>query len=334
MQVAVLGGGINGFCCAIQVKEKWPGAKVSIISDLYTPNTTGDGSAGLWGPYLMGDTPAGKVNEWSLGMHKFLKQIWISGDSGEAGVCLIPCVRLATGGNQLDVSWRDIVYGCRAMKQTELDAYSGTRSSKFTSGLHFVTYTSEPAKLLPYLEKRFRSSGGNVIKQKINDLEELIRNSNYDVFVNCVGLGALDLVNDKMVHSIRGQVSRVKADWIYYAILDESFNGNYIIPNLDSVVLGGTHQENNYNLNICPNDKSFIINGCQIHLPGLKHAQHLKDWVGLRPGRKQVRLEMEKTYNNKILIHNYGHGGCGVTLSWGCASEVVELLQKSMKSKL
>ena len=50
----------------------------------------------------------------------------------------------------------------------------------------------------------------------------------------------------------------------------------------------------------------------------------VEDLVGLRPGRMEVRLEREEK-NGKYLIHNYGHGGSGVTLSWGCADEVVEL---------
>ena len=55
------------------------------------------------------------------------------------------------------------------------------------------------------------------------------------------------------------------------------------------------------------------------------------EWVGLRPLRtKGVRLEMDpqlvdggRRWIN--VIHNYGHGGSGVTLSWGCAKEVVDL---------
>ncbi|MCY0909922.1 MAG: FAD-dependent oxidoreductase, partial [Sulfobacillus thermotolerans] len=48
--------------------------------------------------------------------------------------------------------------------------------------------------------------------------------------------------------------------------------------------------------------------------------------VGLRPFRQQnVRLEQEM---GTRIIHNYGHGGAGVTFSWGCALEVVELAQK------
>jgi len=93
----------------------------------------------------------------------------------------------------------------------------------------------------------------------------------------------------------------------------------------ESVVLGGTHQEKDYNKNICPVDKRFITDGCRRLLPGLTHAQHLFDWVGLRPGRLELRLESERR-GSKLLIHNYGHGGSGVTLAWGCADDVLHLL--------
>lgn len=70
---------------------------------------------------------------------------------------------------------------------------------------------------------------------------------------------------------------------------------------MDTVILGGTHQENNYNTNVCPRDKEFITSGCASILPGLQNAEHLFDWVGLRPGRRQVRLEMETTGNLRII---------------------------------
>ena len=38
----------------------------------------------------------------------------------------------------------------------------------------------------------------------------------------------------------------------------------------------------------------------------------------------QVRLELERRGSSRI-IHCYGHGGAGVTVSWGCAEEVAEL---------
>ena len=61
-------------------------------------------------------------------------------------------------------------------------------------------------------------------------------------------------------------------------------------------------------------------------MPGgqIINAEIIEDIVGLRPGRTEVRLEKE-LISGKTVIHNYGHGGSGVTLSWGCAEEVVEI---------
>ncbi len=63
-------------------------------------------------------------------------------------------------------------------------------------------------------------------------------------------------------------------------------------------------------------------------IPELENVNILEQLVGLRPGRTSVRLEKEFIFD-KPLIHNYGHGGSGVTLSWGCADDVVELANES-----
>ncbi|MGB0930912.1 MAG: FAD-dependent oxidoreductase [Chitinophagales bacterium] len=46
-------------------------------------------------------------------------------------------------------------------------------------------------------------------------------------------------------------------------------------------------------------------------------------YVGLRPYRSTIRLEREE---NQPIVHNYGHGGAGFTVSWGCANEVLQLV--------
>jgi D-amino-acid oxidase len=48
--------------------------------------------------------------------------------------------------------------------------------------------------------------------------------------------------------------------------------------------------------------------------------------AGLRPHRaKSYRLEPE-TLGTKFVVHNYGHGGAGITMSWGCAHEIVDIV--------
>lgn len=86
---------------------------------------------------------------------------------------------------------------------------------------------------------------------------------------------------------------------------------------------------NDYNTKVSPEDNNFIYSGTQKMLKSLKNASTIKEWVGLRPGREMVRLETEtikgtKDHKKTAIIHNYGHGGCGVTLCWGCADEVLE----------
>lgn len=72
------------------------------------------------------------------------------------------------------------------------------------------------------------------------------------------------------------------------------YNKHICLYSMDTVVLGGTHQENDFNTNVCPDDRKFIIDGCRQIVPPLEHATHLYDWVGLRPGRLSLRLEAEK----------------------------------------
>ena len=73
----------------------------------------------------------------------------------------------------------------------------------------------------------------------------------------------------------------------------------------------------------------MILTGCEILRPEAKGAKFLADWVGLRPGREAVRLEREKKKDGYgELIHNYGHGGSGITIFWGCARDVSGLVRE------
>lgn len=160
--------------------------------------------------------------------------------------------------------------------------------------------------------------------------------SEFDVIVNSSGIGAKYLVDDDNVFPIRGQIARVYAPWQFSAV---QVGGNYIIPNINCVILGGTKQKE-YNTEINPADTEFILAGCAGFVPALINAKVVKHQVGLRPGRTQVRLEMKLQKMGGRLVkvlHNYGHGGSGITLCIGCANEAVEIIQHALnqnKSKL
>ncbi|XP_055539831.1 D-aspartate oxidase isoform X1 [Wyeomyia smithii] len=343
-QIVVLGAGVNGLCAAVQLAEHYYGvANVTLISEQVTPDTTGDGSAGLWGPYYCGKTSDHKIVKWSTATHVFFHQLWKNGLAARVGVSLQPCTRLTTDPQGYpDPVWKDIVFGCEKLSQSELDRLSYEHGRRYTGGYHFATFTCEPSGLLPYLFNRFVNVGGKFVRARVDNVENILENRKVDLIVNCTGLGSLNMLGDKEVLSIRGQVARVCAPWVFEIILDDSDDGNYVIPNSETVILGGTHQMNDFNRNINKDDSKFIFDGCERMLPSLRNATKVSEWVGLRPGRSTVRLELERYVIGEQtvpIIHNYGHGGCGVTLCWGCGSEVVELCQrldltKSTRSKL
>jgi D-amino-acid oxidase len=83
------------------------------------------------------------------------------------------------------------------------------------------------------------------------------------------------------------------------------------------VVLGGTADDTRADRQ--PDDEvaARILQRCVAIEPRLAGLPVLEHRVGLRPARARVRLEREGT-----VVHNYGHGGAGVSISWGCAREV------------
>lgn len=71
----------------------------------------------------------------------------------------------------------------------------------------------------------------------------------------------------------------------------------------------------------------------QLKAPNLNDDQIIGYNVGLRPYRTSgIRIEKQRI-NSKTVIHNYGYGGSGLTLSWGGAQEAVALLDHESLSK-
>jgi len=164
------------------------------------------------------------------------------------------------------------------------------------------------------------------LQKKVKSLEELA--GQYDIVINCTGVEASSLVPDDKVRPVRGQVFRVNAPWIKHAVMAGS---HYILPNSDTVILGGTKQVGNWSREVNADDSRDIMDNCCDIYPSLRSAQIIREWVGLRPGREEVRIESEVINSNGFrdklhVVHNYGHGGSGVTLFWGCAQEVLVLV--------
>ena len=149
-----------------------------------------------------------------------------------------------------------------------------------------------------------------------------------DIVINCVGLGARELCGDEEIRPSRGQVILLDQDPGIGHFDQQPESLTYTIPRSDVTVLGGTSQIGDWGLDIRAEDTEAILQKVEALWPDLDRSKIVGSAVGLRPSRTEVRLVAE-TISGRPVIHNYGHGGAGVTLSWGCADEVARLVAQS-----
>ncbi|KAK3086315.1 hypothetical protein FSP39_016731 [Pinctada imbricata] len=155
----------------------------------------------------------------------------------------------------------------------------------------------------------------------------------YDVAVNCTGLGSRDLIGDKTIYPIRGQLVKVRAPWVKHFIFTE--DDTYFIQNEEFVICGGFRQRNDYNINNRKEDTEDILNRCQHLYPALKGCEVIGAWTGLRPSRSPLRVEIEtmKFPRGELkVVHNYGHGSNGITLSWGTSLDAADLVKSCLNT--
>jgi D-amino-acid oxidase len=177
---------------------------------------------------------------------------------------------------------------------------------------------------LDYLANRFVAAGGSIVTNvRFEKLEEI--DPKFDLVINCAGIGAHELVQDTDLEPHRGQVAIVpKIESLSCAIVCDDTPLMYAIPRTNDCVFGGTNEISN-NLAADPATTSRIVTECSRVL-GIEKPRVVGERVGLRPFRRSgVRLERDRLRNGRIVIHNYGHGGAGFTVSWGCAEKVFEL---------
>ena len=329
--VVVIGAGIVGLSTALRIVEEYDNVNIVVIADTFLNQTTSYGSGGLWEPYQIAGTPDEKINQWGKKAFDHFLSIYHSADCAKAGVQLLQAYQLLKANENVPVpSWSDIVFNFQELDNNDLKKMN--LSDKFSKGYTFGTLVIEQKSYLQYVTDILLSTNKvKFIQRKLDSLADIpstlgsihIDFNSIDAIVNCTGLGAYTLLNDNSMYPIRGQVIRVKAPWMNTVYF---FGSSYIIPNVDSVVLGGTAQKGDWNTTTSLKDTQKILDDIYDVFPSLSQAKIETIWAGLRPGRTPLRLDSESVviHNKSIkVVHCYGHGGSGITLGYGCADEIV-----------
>src|ERR1700682_5378736 len=67
------------------------------------------------------------------------------------------------------------------------------------------------------------------------------------------------------------------------------------------------------------------LNSCDLQPVRVSADREIRTTVGLRPFRPSGFVVRAEKLGDKLIVHNYGHGGAGITLSWGTSKLAVDL---------
>lgn len=308
MNTVVLGAGISGLTCAVRLQEH--GHAVTVVTADEPSGTVSRLAAAVWYPTHTDADP--RVLTWA---HRTFDELMAQAVAGVPGVVARP-TRMVLREPHATPWWAGAV-------------------PDFTAGpgeWRFTVPSIEMEVYLQWLLDRFEAAGGRVVRQRISRLADLPRLAGVpaDVVVNASGLAARELAGDPAVHPARGQIVGVANPGLVTSVRDEDHPAGltYVHPRGRDVVLGGTFQPGEWDTTVDPATTAAILTRCVALVPELAGAPVVWQAAGLRPARHggaRVGLDPVPLPGGARVVHDYGHGGAGVTLSWGCADEVVTL---------
>jgi D-amino-acid oxidase len=318
--VAIVGAGVAGLTCGVALAER--DYCTAIFAKEIGRQTTSGAAAAVWFPYDA--QPAVKVIPWALRTFDVLVEL---ARIPETGVSMIE-TRQFLRTSEIQIPDWAIPLGASVIPSPPSWMPSGIETSlapsSFKSGFSLRVPLMDTTIYLDYLAARFRKAGGEIhANVRFEKLEEV--DAKFDLVINCAGIGARELAQDADLEPHRGQVAIVpRIEGVSCAVVCDDAPLMYAIPRTNDCVFGGTNDVSD-NLAADPATTSRIVAECSRVL-NVERPRVLDERVGLRPFRKSgVRLERDHLRDGRTVIHNYGHGGSGFTLSWGCACEVLDL---------
>jgi D-amino-acid oxidase len=315
-QVVVLGAGVSGLTTAVCLAEAR--VPVRVLARDLPERTTSCAAGAMWGPLLVEHD---EVDTWSQHtLDVFTALAAKKDDTGEP----VAGVRLVDG---IEAS-KDPAEPAPAV--VRIDDFRWCEPAElpagFVVGWRYTAPLIDMPVYLAYLTRRLADAGVKVETATFGSLAEAVDTG--WITVNCTGFGAADLVPDAELRPVRGQLVVAEnpgLDEYFAEYTHDEADMTYYLPMGKRVILGGCAEGGGRDLAADPATLKAIVARCVSVEPRLADARILGHRVGLRPARRQVRVERD-TVGGADVIHNYGHGGAGVSLSWGCAAKVRELV--------
>lgn len=307
-RIAIIGAGISGMSTAYLLS----GTKqyvIDLIAKDFSPNITSDRAAAFWFPYHIRNDKRGV--QWCRQSYDFYKEY---ASDPATGISFIQIIKGVGHGIKDEEAWMSFMPD-KSLRKLESDELPHGYAEAYEATVPLI----ETQIFLPWLTDQLKADGVNIIQREVKDLYTL--QEQYDVVINCTALGARELCDDETIIPVRGQIVLLEPGYPDKIFLDNHLP-SYIVPRKDATIVGGTYEENEYDAVTIDETLESVLQKAYSVDPQLKERKIIGNWAGLRPFRPEIRAEREPDTN---IIHNYGHGGSGFTLAFGCATSVVEL---------
>lgn len=210
---------------------------------------------------------------------------------------------------------------------------------------------------MAWLMNLVQSKGANLVTETIyGDLyaqeELLLARFCASAIVNATGLACSSTASDNTAYPLRGALLRLindgrdfpKVDTAMAIAADTAHDGEivFLVPRNDNILLlGGIAQKGEAELDLTLDSPVIkrMRARCEKFLPSLKNARLDDEYPlaqGLRPCRtRNVRCEREARTRGlrgqSKIVHSYGHGGAGWSLSFGCAEDVATMVEEAVR---
>lgn len=302
---------MTGLTTAVCLAES--GRSVLVRARERPADTTSYAAGAIWGPLI---TAHERTTHWS---HQTLSLLTSLAGAAGTGVRLVTGLEAARTWAPPH-PWLTEVDDFEICPPAELPA-------GFVAGWRYTAPVIDMPRYLDYLVRRLILAGGRIERATVPSLRAATADA--PVVVNCTGAGARELVPDDEVTPTRGQLVVADNPGVHRFFAEstaEAAELTYILPHGKHIVLGSTMEPGRSDAAPHPETAAAIVRRCAAIEPALGRARIISHRVGFRPVRPRVRVEWTDLDGGQV-IHNYGHGGSGISLSWGCALEVLTMVE-------
>jgi D-amino-acid oxidase len=340
MKVGIVGGGVIGLTCAHVLSSQH---SVTIVADKFGVETDSIKATAVWHVYLVPETE--QVLTWAA---KTLVEVQRYAEiEPDSGIVLIRGVEHYRHTEENQPSWAAIPHVFEPLRHDEIDLFNEVRPPYLTAaecaaldqnpvrwGYHIEAPAADMSIYLAWLEGEVRARGVTFERRRVAALDNLT--ADYDIVVNCSGIGSRMLASDANFEPYKGQYfvfGRTNDSPADYVGDDEHPGGMaYMIPRAGEIMVGGCAEPGIDDLRLTLSLED-TVRRAGLYVPWLRtrtNADQVRaPVVGVRPCRRNgIRLELDVSAS-ALVIHNYGHGGSGFSLSWGCAQSVSALIDQT-----